>query len=261
MSEYLEFSKKLAREAGDIMLEHAGSGTSFKADRSHVTEADLKINQMVIDRVAEVYPEHSVRGEEDSNQQEGDEYVWVCDPIDGTRPYVMGVAMAMFSLALTHHGEPLVAVTYEPKTDKLYSAEKGKGAFMNDAPIRVSDIQLDAETGEQALIDICDMPNHPLIDLRDAGTALYRRKGVKVLGYRSSVFVGSLVSDGSLTAAITPTVHPHDIAAVALIIEEAGGKVTDMYGNSQRYDQPIKGAVMSNGVVHDQLIEVLAQNT
>lgn len=258
MSEYSDFSKQLAYDAGDIMRQHFLTNLSVrsKSDESPVTIADLAINQLVIDQIAKYYPDHSVRGEEDSNQKSGDEHVWVCDPIDGTNYYSIGVAIGMFSLALVKNGQSVVAVAYEPITDKLYSAEKGKGSFLNGHPIKVSSQQI----APNIRIDVCDIKNHEVANVRPFGNELYER-GVKVTGLRSSVMVGVLVADGSWAAAITPTKHPHDIAAVKLIIEEAGGRVTNVWGQDQRYDQPIQGALMSNGLIHDELVEIVRQTT
>ncbi len=259
MSEYLDFSKRLANQAGDIMRHYYMGGDlaiELKDDQSRVTIADKAVNDMVIEEVAQAYPEHSVRGEEASNQEEGDEYVWVCDPIDGTFPYSVGMALGMFSLALVHDGKPITALAFEPISNKLYTAELGEGAFLNGSPISVSGDALKPKTR----VDVCDQFNNKIADLRATGTALYEQD-IKLSGYRNSVNVGTLVADGSLAAAITSTKHPHDIAAVKLIIEEAGGKVTDLWGDDQRYDGFIKGALMSNGVVHQELVDIIRQNT
>lgn len=228
--------------------------TTFKDDKSPVTIADKLINQMVIDRVAEEFPEHSVRGEEQSSDK-GSKYVWVCDPIDGTSYYSMGVALGTFMLALVINGQPEVAVIYEPITNKLYAASKGKGARMNNERIRVSKALL--EHGTRVDVgNIRDKPSTKLLSLNDE----LSRRGVRVHGIRVSGMVGAMVSDGSLAAGITTTIHPHDIAAVKLIVEEAGGKVTGLLGEEQRYDRNIKGAVISNGIVHDELITILQKS-
>lgn len=258
MKDYLEFAKALALESGEIMQKHfmGDLGITYKDNQSRVTVADLAINDLVIERVKQNFPTHSVRGEEKSNQRAGDRYVWVCDPIDGTFPYSAGLALGMFSLALVKDGVPIIAVIYEPITGRLYSAEKGKGATLNDQSIHVSDKGLVSGTR----IDVCDTVNKSLADLRAVGTKLFE-DGIKLSSLRSSVVIGGMVADGSLAAMLTYTPHPHDIAAIKLIVEEAGGRVTDLFGNDQRYDQEIKGAILSNGVVHDELVALIAQTT
>lgn len=254
MHDYLEFAKALALEAGAIMQKHfmGDLGITYKDNQSRVTVADLAINDLVIERVKQNFPAHSVRGEEKSNQQIGDEYVWVCDPIDGTFPYSAGLALGMFSLALVKDGVPIIAVIYEPITKRLYAAKKGAGATLNDRYINVSSDKLTAGTR----VDICDTISSSVADLRTVGTELFKN-GIKLSNMRSSVVIGGMVADGSLAAMMTFTPHPHDIAAIKLIVEEAGGKVTDLYGNEQRYDQEIKGAILSNGVIHDELVELV----
>lgn len=257
MSEYLDFAKATAQEAGEIMRKYflGDTQTIIKADFSPVTIADSEINQMVIDMIAETYPTHSVLAEE-QNSLKDSKYVWVCDPIDGTRYFAAGVPLGTFMLTLVVDGMPQVAVIYEPIAQKLYYAEKGKGAFLNNVPIKVSESKLSPEQ----YIDISDRLDHSVLDLRPASNILYAQ-GVKVSAIRCSGAAGAMVADGGIVAALTSTVHPHDIAAVKLIVEEAGGKVTDIFGNEQRYDQPTKGAIISNGIVHDELVKIISQTT
>lgn len=257
MSTHLDFAVETAMLAGDIFKQHFLSDMQAKTkqDFTPVTIADTKINQLVIDRVAEFFPDDSVLGEEQSNIT-GSERVWVCDPIDGTHFAKAGVAISVFMLALVEDGTPTVAVIYEPVTGKLFTAEKGSGAFLNGEPVKVSDGKLE----KRNWVDICDIINHPVVDLRPLSNELYDR-GIKVGGVRVSGIVATMVAEGHLIAGVTPSVHPHDVAALKLIIEEAGGKVTDVFGNEQRYDCPVQGAVFSNGVVHNELVEIIRKTS
>lgn len=253
---YLDFAKQLAYDAGAIMEEYflGDTQTMYKDDKSPVTVADTLINQMVIDRVAEEFPEHSVRGEEQSSDK-GSKYVWVCDPIDGTSYYSMGVALGTFMIALVINGQPEIAVIYEPVTNKLYAAAKGKGARMNNERIRVSKTTL--KQGPR--IDVTNVRDRYDAELRSLDDELHKL-GIRVHGLRVSGLMGAMVADGSLAAGVTTTIHPHDIAAVKLIVEEAGGKVTSFHGEEQRYDRKIKGAVISNGLVHDEIVSSITKN-
>jgi fructose-1,6-bisphosphatase/inositol monophosphatase family enzyme len=152
--EYLDFAKRLARDAGDVMLKYFNqSGIShYKGDDTIVTKADTEINQMVIDRVREAYSEHGVYGEEDSFGRDKNT-LWVCDPVDGTAMFARGVPTAVFSLALVKDGEPQVGVVYDLFTDRLYSAVKGEGAFCDDTPISVNKI----EFGDMSAVSNCDI--------------------------------------------------------------------------------------------------------
>ena len=111
---------------------------TIKKDGSPVTKTDLAINKLVIDRVKKYFPSHGVLGEEQSNYVEKADYVWVCDPVDGTIPFSRGMPTCMFSLGLTFKGKPILGVGYDPFIDRLIFAELGKGAFLNGKKIHVS---------------------------------------------------------------------------------------------------------------------------
>lgn len=250
----LQFAIAVAREAGEIMRTYFHSqdkGTETKQDNSPVTLADIAINQLLIDRVRETFPEHGVLGEEQSYQTDRNE-LWVCDPIDGTVGFILGVPTAMFSLAYVVDGKPQAAVMYEPLLDKLFTAAKGAGAYLNDEPIHVST----RETLDGASIGMTASMRQ--LFEREKFCKAVMADGAKVMNVPGNVFKGALVAQGRLDAYIFPGLSAHDIAAEKLIIEEAGGKVTDINGNEQRYDQPIRGAIISNSKLHDVLVKHLA---
>ena len=140
--EYLEFAKDIAKEAGKIMLKYFNmdNGASYKGDKTIVTLADTEINSYLIKKVKEKYPNHSVDGEEE--QFGKSDYVWVCDPVDGTAMYARHIPVAVFSLALVIKGESKIGVIYDPFTNNLYTAIKGKGAYKNSKKITVNDYEL-----------------------------------------------------------------------------------------------------------------------
>lgn len=253
MEEYLEFAKDIAYEAGKIMLKYfkQNNGASYKGDRTIVTIADTQINSYLIEKVKEHYPEHSVDGEEEQFGRSN--YVWVCDPVDGTAMYARHIPVAVFSLALVIDGVPNVGVVYDPFTDNLYTAIKGKGAYKNGIKIQVNDIAL-GDMRSVSNYDLWPKAEYNIINL------------IKKLGEKTYfVEIGSItracmcVANGEFNLAIFPgTEHKNcDVAAAKIIVEEAGGKVTDLFGNEQRYDQSIKGALISNGIVHDEVLEAI----
>ncbi|HVQ44809.1 MAG TPA: inositol monophosphatase [Candidatus Saccharimonadia bacterium] len=253
---YLAFATKLAHQAGDIMLEHfqIGIDRDTKTDNTPVTVADLKINQLVIDTVRQTYPTHSILAEEGSHLEPNATHVWVCDPIDGTFPYTLGVPTSTFSLALVVAGKPEVAVIYDPYTKRLYRATVGKGAFVNDQRLQVS--------------------SHISLKNTHVGVAVYKteqldiaglnaelmEQGIWGLSYLCITYEGTLVALGQFSGATFAFTSPWDIAALKLIVEEAGGTVTDLYGREQRYDQPIRGAIISNSHVHDTLVSIVKKH-
>lgn len=236
------------------MLEHfqIGIEKKDKADGTPVTIADTKINQMVIDAIEQNYPEHAIHGEEASHKKENAEYVWACDPIDGTIPYMLGVPTNQFSLALVQNGKPIVGVVYDPYMKRLYHATGGVGAFLNDKKIEVNKTKTLLE-GKYIALHSQKTPFYRAGELiRDASA-----RGFWTYVPYSFTYEAVMVASGRLVGSIFGYPTAHDVAAIKVIIEEAGGKVTDLLGNEQRYDQPIKGAIVSNGLVHQELVELV----
>ena len=254
MSKYQEFGKEFAYKAGEIIKRNFSLNMKkeWKSyDTTPVTETDLKINSMLIEEISKLYPDHSVKGEEESNIKKDSEYMWVCDPVDGTIPFSHGIPVCTFSLALVHDGESVLGVVYDPFGDRLFVAEKGEGAYLNGDPIHVSDRVLlkgsvgDYEFFETAKYNIGKFADH-----------LTMIEEVKMMKLCSFIYPSTLVAAGELAFTLFPGSTSHDAAAVKIIVEEAGGKVTDIFGNEQRYDQPINGLIVSNGMVHDKLVEL-----
>ncbi len=255
--EYLEFAKQLAYDAGAVMLNYFGKSpeSELKDDDTIVTIADKEINRLVIQRVQAAYPDHAVDGEEESHKKDAS-HVWVCDPIDGTNPFAMELPISVFSLALVVDGVPIVGVIYHPFTDKLYSAVKGQGAFINELSLKVSDSALVPSARFN-----CDWWYRAEYDVLRVMTDLSRQYGFYLLQPGSTTHMAALVARGEFVASIFPGTKGKnvDIAAAKVVVEEAGGKVTDLFGDEQRYDQDIKGAIVSNGIVHDQLVKAMKE--
>jgi len=253
-SALLAFAKELAHDAGEIMLKYFyadDKGVETKQDGSSVTIADKEINQLVIDRVAEHFPEHGVLAEEGSSHENRRE-LWVCDPIDGTKDFARGVSTALFSLAYVVDGEPQVAVVLNPFRNKLYSAIKGEGAFVNDQPLQVSG------TASFKDANIAFSANYKELKIRRTFFDRVLDDGAKITLVGGSFFRAMLVASGSADATVFPGLSAHDVASSKLIIEEAGGRVTDLAGKDQRYDGPTLGAIISNGLLHDELVARVA---
>ena len=250
---YLEFAKEIAHEAGKIMLKYFNSnnGASYKGDKTIVTLADKEINTYLINRVKEEFPSHSVDGEEEQFGKSN--YVWVCDPVDGTAMYARHIPVAVFSLALVVDGIPQVGVIYDVFTDNLYTAIKGEGAHKNGEKITVNDV----EFGDMRSTSNFDMWPNAEYNVYDILQELRKKTYFLSLG---SVIRGCIcVASGEFNLAIFPGTKRKncDIAAVKVIVEEAGGNVTNFWGEEQRYDTDIDGAIISNGLVHDEVVEII----
>ena len=255
-NEYLIFAKGIAYEAGKIMRKYflEDNGAKYKYDQTIITKADTEINSLLIKNVKEKFPTHSVDGEEEQFGKSN--YVWVCDPVDGTAMYARHIPVAVFSLALVIDGVSTLGVVYDPFTDNLYYALKGFGAFRNDEKIHVSDIKLD-DMKSVSNMDMWPEAEYNLYDtIKELGKKTY------FVGVGSVIRTCMCVANGDFNLAIFPgTKHKNcDIAAAKVIVEEAGGKVTDLFGNDQRYDCSINGAVISNSVVHSEVINVIKNN-
>lgn len=253
--DYLDFAKEIAYEAGKIMLKYfnAKDISSYKGDKTIVTLADKEINTYLINKVKEKFPTHSVDGEEE--QFGKSDYVWVCDPVDGTAMYARHIPVAVFSLALVVNGESRVGVVYDVFTDTLYSAIKGEGAYKNREKITVNDYELD----DMRSVSNFDMWPEAEYNLYDSIKELGKKTYFVSVG---SVIRGCMcVASGEFNLAIFPGTKRKncDIAAVKVIVEEAGGKVTNLFGEEQRYDTDIKGAIVSNGKVHEEVVETIKQ--
>lgn len=251
--EYLIFSKEIAKEAGKIMKKYFSedNGANYKYDQTIVTKADTEINSLLIKKVKEKYPTHSVDGEEEQFGESN--YVWVCDPVDGTAMYARHIPVAVFSLALVIDGVPTVGVVYDPFTDNLYSAVKGFGAYRNGEKISVNNVALD-DMKSVSNMDMWPEAEYNLYDvIKELGKKTY------FVGVGSVIRACMCVANGDFNLAIFPgTKHKNcDIAAAKVIVEEAGGKVTDLFGNEQRYDCSINGSVISNLFVHSEVIDVI----
>lgn len=254
--EYLDFAKSLAKEAGEIMKKYFRNQAEFKikSDQTIVTIADEEINQMVIDRVNQAYPDHSVDGEEKSDIKLKSNLSWVCDPIDGTAIFNADMPMSVFSLALVNDGQPVVGVIYDPWQDRLYESIKGGGAFMNGQPIKVS-----SKTLANMSLASYDWWASADYDVATIIRELVKEYGVYFISVGSTTHAAALVASGKMCVSIFPGTKGKnvDIAAAKIIVEEAGGKVTNFLGEDQRYDQDINGAVVSNGVVHQDVINMI----
>ena len=255
LDEYLEFAVDIAKHAGKTMIKYfdKNNGASYKGDRTIVTLADTEINSYLIKQVKEKYPFHSVDGEEE--QFGKSDYIWVCDPVDGTAMYARHVPVAVFSLALVIKGQPMIGVVFDPFTNSLYTAIKGKGAYKNGEKITVNDYELD-DMRSVCHYDLWVGADYNISKvLQELGEKTY------FIGLGSIIRACMCVASGDFTLAIFPgTKHKNcDIAAVKVIVEESGGIVTDLFGNEQKYDESINGAIISNGKVHNEVIETISK--
>lgn len=254
----LTFASGLAAEAGKIMVRYFRAkdiGTELKEDLTPVTVADTAINNLVIKRVQEAYPEHGILGEENSYESDR-ERIWVVDPIDGTVPFSLGIPASTFSLALVdrNDGQPVVAATYDPFLKELYTATKNGGAYLNGRALKASS----EHDFTRAYLSFSSRSwSGEGFDYRPAQLMEdFRSKGSKILGFVSFVYTANRVAAGQFLASVVGETQPWDIAAAALLVQEAGGVVVDFSGKTRRFDEQGQGCLFTaNQQVADEFLK------
>lgn len=254
----LNFAKQLSKDAGVIMRKYFKSqelGHSWKEDHTPLTIADTTINSLVIKRVKESYPEHGVLGEEESYKPDR-QLIWIVDPIDGTVPFSLGIPTSAFSMALVDRtdGQQLVAVTYDPFLDELFYAVKGGGALVNDQKLQTSD-QTELKRSYMCLSTQSGQGENYHYNGPEM-IGYFRDQGVMTLNYMSMVYAVNRVAAGQLLAFVTGRTNPWDAAACAMLVQEAGGIVTNLRGEKRRFDEVGDGYIMAaNQEILDIILE------
>lgn len=252
----LNFAVDTARDAGRILLEKFGKidTVTKKGDINLVTEADLASEALIIERIRSHYPRHSILAEEAGDVvviETGEGYKWIIDPLDGTTNYAHAYPCFCVTIALEKDGDILLGVTYDPTRDELFTAEKGKGAALNGKPIRVSTTD---DIGNSLLVtgfpyDI-KLREAPLRHLNEF---LLASRGVRRDG--SAAIDMAYVACGRFDGFWEESLKPWDVAAGKLLVEEAGGIVSNYDGSKfSIYNAPV---LASNGLIHRQMVETL----
>ncbi|HTH51202.1 MAG TPA: inositol monophosphatase family protein [Pyrinomonadaceae bacterium] len=253
----LNFAIETARDAGRILLERYGRTHTVtkKGDINLVTEADLASEQLIIERIKSHFPKHAVLAEESGDAVAVDgssEWKWIIDPLDGTTNFAHGYPCFAVTIAAERNGEIVVGVTHDPTRNETFAAERGKGATLNNKPIRVSDTD---ELGNALIVtgfpyDFKKRENFS----RHLTTFLLKSRGVRRDG--SAAIDMAYVACGRFDGFWEEGLNPWDMAAGVLLIEEAGGQVTGYGGSSFTiYNPPM---LATNGLIHDQMASILA---
>lgn len=250
----LVFAKGLAEKAGEMILSGFSLETQavWKEDNSPLTVTDTAINRMVIEQVQLTYPDSGVLGEEESFEKDR-EHLWVVDPIDGTQPFTVGMPASTFCLSLVIEGQPVLGIINDPFMKRMFWAEQGKGAYLNDTRIQVSK----ADTLAKNFMILSSR----YVNEHTTGGELFdaiEKAGGKSLNPRSFAYGSAFVAAGSAVGTVLGVPNAWDAAATKIIVEEAGGKVTDVNGKDRRYDGDGDGLIASNGLVHDKILELIS---
>jgi myo-inositol-1(or 4)-monophosphatase len=255
----LNFAIQTARDAGQLLAERFGRAlqVSNKSELDLVTEADLASERLIIERIKTNYPRHAILAEESgasapADQEAQCEWRWIVDPLDGTTNYAHGYPCFCVSIGLEHQGKLELGVIYDPMRNELFTAERGQGAARNGRRIQVSQInKLNSAllcTGfPYDVRERSEFARHFANFIMNAQAV--RRDGSAALDL-------AYVACGRFDGFWEEGLHPWDVAAGVLMIEEAGGRVSNYEGAT--FDICSAPILASNGLVHEQMMRVLA---
>lgn len=163
MASYLDAAIEIAREAGQILLAHRDAGFELKGDYDLVTSADRASEQLIVNRLKERFPQHGIVAEEGGRAELDSELRWYVDPLDGTTNFAHGYPAWNVTLALARRGEVIAGVVYDPLNRELFAAERGAGARLNGAPIRVSKTRVLNDALVASAVSTVNIPGVPVI--------------------------------------------------------------------------------------------------
>ncbi len=251
---YIRVAEKAAREAGAHLLRELKREKEYeyKYKNSMVTEVDISSEDLIIDIIQTKYPSHSIIAEERGELENDSSFRWIIDPIDGTTNYLHRYPFFSVSIGLEIDGVISAGVVYNPMRDELFTAEIGKGAYMNGSPIKPSRIN----TIEESLLTTGF--THKEGWMVDEGIFhlekfIYRAQGFRRDG--SAALDLSYVAMGRVDGFWEIGLHCWDVAAGSLILTEAGGAISDF--SDAEYDIYGIELLATNGLIHDEMIEVL----
>jgi len=250
---YLEAARAAAAEAGEILKRdyHREGEVQFKGEIDLVTETDKASQALIYRRLSDRYPGHGFLAEEGLSTSPGAEFRWIFDPLDGTTNFAHRLPIFCVSIALERAGRLVCGVVFNPMSGETFWAEAGGGAFLDGRPIRVSPTaSLDRSLVATGFpYDI----RKTKVNIRQHDQFLIRAQAVRRCG--SAALDLSYVACGRFDGFWEMRLNPWDSAAGALIVAEAGGRVTDFGGRPADIYKPEVAA--SNGLIHAELLEVL----
>lgn len=254
MENFLDTAVELALHSGQLIKRIAKQphSVTYKGAVDLVTEADVQSEALVIAGIKERFPDHGILAEEKGIEQGESDYLWIIDPLDGTTNFAHGFPVYGVSIALEYQGEVIVGVVYDPNLDELFTAEKGKSAFLNGNPIRVS------ETHELDKSLLATGFPYYFRDDPDLIVQLFTGFSLNAQGIRragaATIDLISLAC-GRFDGFWEFGLKPWDMAAGSLIATEAGATLTGLQG--EFFDIRVPEIVASNGVIHDQMLAII----
>jgi myo-inositol-1(or 4)-monophosphatase len=254
--EFLATAVEAVVRAGDLQMARFGSNVHIdkKGVIDLVTEIDLEVERMFRALIAERFPDHDVLAEEMGQTHAGASHRWVFDPLDGTTNYAHGIPIFCATVALEIEGVPTVGAVYDPNRHELFTAERGVGAWLNGDPVRVS--------SQRTLLESVLVTGFPY-DIREPrrmqetvglfAAFLGHARAVRRLG--SAAIDLCWVAAGRMEGFWEQALKPWDVMGGALIVQEAGGRVTGLDGSP--WDAHRGHVLASNGYVHEEMLAVI----
>lgn len=248
-SDFLNVALKAAKNAEDIITSYYTTDTisvELKDDQTPVTRADTEAEKAIRETIKQEFPDHGFLGEEFGTQTGTSPYTWIIDPIDATKNYIRKIPIFGTQIALMKDDELILGVSNAPLLNELLYAEKGKGAFLNGKPIQVSNVS--KTSGAM----ICHGGLKWFVE-KDLFTGIYNliNDTARSRGF-GDFYMYHLLASGRVDAVIEAAISIWDIAAITVIVREAGGKVTDIQG--QTITKDTDSLIATNGVLHPKVL-------
>jgi myo-inositol-1(or 4)-monophosphatase len=258
VSDILQIVEDIARQAGAVLMGGYGNvrHVQQKGVIDLVTEFDRRSEEVILSFLQQEFPDHAILAEESGRNETISEYQWLIDPLDGTTNFAHGIPIFCVSIGLLRNNVPVVGVVYDPFRNEMFSAESGHGATLNHQPIHVSSR---ADLG-QAVVSTgfpYDVRTNPRNNLAHFVKFQLRTQAVRHLG--SAALDCTWTAMGRLDGYWEFGVQPWDVGAGALIVREAGGRVTFVDGDEAFLSTD--SILVSNGLLHDQMLHVLTEGS
>jgi len=239
----------IAREAGALLMQYFDQHIKieYKGEADLVTIADRKSETLIRDRIRAQWPTHDILGEEEGLRDTGSEYRWYVDPLDGTTNFAHGFPVFCVSMALQHKDHMIAGLCFDPTRNELFAAERGKGAYLNEEPIHVSKTASLSES-----LVATGFPSHKRH--KNPNIHFYHQITLRTHGVRragSAALDLCYVACGRLDGFWEFNLNPWDTAAGVLIVEEAGGQVSDFHGGPFQLNS--RETLATNGLIHQAL--------
>ncbi len=255
MNDMMRVGIDAAKEAGDFLMRNFGKvgEIAVKGDRDLATNLDKEAERMITDKIRAHFPSHAIIAEESGVRGDLAQYLWIIDPLDGTHNYIRDVAVFGVSIGILREDEFVGGIIYMAADKELYVGEKGSGAYKNGGRISVS--------GKNSLKD-CSLSfdscirYSPDIMLRTLGDLAAEVFNVRMFG--SSARALSYLAEGKLDASVEFYDQPWDFAGGVCIIEEAGGILSGLKGETLSYQS--RGYIASNAILHEKIQSIVSRN-